>query len=525
MSGRLTDALSALRSLPWPGSTKRGHIVIAQEEPDGRGVSQKGQIYRAACIGAMASASILAGVWITALSLGAGLFTSARPKEPTMPSSPPHSPPYQPALPTHPQPMPPFPPLMPSPQPPGLPASPGYPPSLPPPPPPPPSLPRPPSPLCLSAISAKGVAAGGHRLQLWAYEGQANTYGLHKTSIILSSAAPAWNAPNDVICLSVAPRRDPRTCFDIRAVDGNWQEVLHFGCTSGALTSASVGSDSIAVELGWSIRKLPRATLSFTIGFPFSPPPPLPPAPPKPACDSAWCERYAAWITNRESKFHSLWGPNSFKTKRPTEGGCWDELGGQQYFVDILTTEGCNRNWMEGALPKEWATADVRPAFKAAAPALLGFDETIWAYCSEALGKDTTRFSQGSLAARCVESNNNILRLVNARPPWTMCQNFAWQTCAALGKLPGQGGKVIRFATAPKALELKEWEHPNSWPCYGDCSAGVYAVGDVFFAEIAVFSHLCRNAGELLQLERGETFACDFDPAQYHLLARHLRGV
>lgn len=115
-----------------------------------------------------------------------------------------------------------------------------------------------------------------------------------------------------------------------------------------------------------------------------------------------------------------------------------------------------------------------------------------------------------------------------------MCQNLAWQLCAAKGLLPGQGGKLLHFATAPKDLDIAEWEHPSiasagirpaaagvprsahtklpptdavpnhslplrttsyrslplvvaSWPCQRGCPAGKYSVGDVFFAEVAVF--------------------------------------
>ena len=42
-----------------------------------------------------------------------------------------------------------------------------------------------------------------------------------------------------------------------------------------------------------------------------------------------------------------------------------------------------------------------------------------------------------------------------------MCQNLVWQLCAAKGLLPGQGGKLLHFATAPKDLDASEWEHPS----------------------------------------------------------------
>ncbi|KAL1511837.1 hypothetical protein AB1Y20_005122 [Prymnesium parvum] len=398
------------------------------------------------------------------------------------------------------------------------------PPSRPPPPAPPPSPPQPPLPVCLSTLSASGVAHT-YRVQLWVYEGQANVKTVQKTSIAEWTTSPRWSQPDDVLCISVAPRRDPRACFEIRAFDGSWGgQVLHFGCE--LLTAESISPHAKSLELGYSISSLPRATLHFVVSHMQPRPPSFPPAPTMPPCSSEWCGRYASWITNRESQFHAMWGRVPFKTKGPTEEGCWDDFGGGQLFKDVLLGEVCTRNWMEGALPEFLEDEEGHPNFGATAPALLGFDETIWTYCSAAAGyADARAFSQSNLAKRCVESKNNILRMVNTRPPWTMCQNLAWVTCAILGKLPGQGGRLIRFASAPKELELKEWETPSSWPCYGKCPSDTYAVGNVFFAEVAMFTFLCRNAQEIMSLEVGETFACDFDRGRYYLFASHLLGT
>ena len=35
-----------------------------------------------------------------------------------------------------------------------------------------------------------------------------------------------------------------------------------------------------------------------------------------------------------------------------------------------------------------------------------------------------------------------------------MCQNLAWQLCAAKGMLPGQDGAHIHFAQSPRELQL-----------------------------------------------------------------------
>lgn len=73
---------------------------------------------------------------------------------------------------------------------------------------------------------------------------------------------------------------------------------------------------------------------------------------------------------------------------------------------------------MEGAS----GGAAERPSFAEPAPALLGFDSSIWSFCSRALGRDTSGFSQSGLAERCVRSNNNILRLLSGGWAWNMCK-------------------------------------------------------------------------------------------------------
>ena len=132
------------------------------------------------------------------------------------------------------------------------------------------------------------------------------------------------------------------------------------------------------------------------------------------------------------------------------------------------------------------------------------------------VGKSNSGFSQRELAERCVRANNNILRIVSGSWGWTMCQNFAWQVCAALGRLPLQG-RSLRFATAPKAL-TRRMVPPHQLAVRGtkSCPEGRFAVGDVFFAELAVFRAICENANELFVVERGQLTACLIDEEAYH---------
>tara|TARA_B110000046_G_C12889059_1_gene353515 strand:+ start:255 stop:470 length:216 start_codon:yes stop_codon:yes gene_type:complete len=56
------------------------------------------------------------------------------------------------------------------------------------------------------------------------------------------------------------------------------------------------------------------------------------------------------------------------------------------------------------------------PTYATPAPALLGFDETIYAYCSAEKGWNEGPFNpqdNWGLADRCVRANKNVLRVLN----------------------------------------------------------------------------------------------------------------
>lgn len=211
-----------------------------------------------------------------------------------------------------------------------------------------------------------------------------------------------------------------------------------------------------------------------------------------------------------------MWG-RAWGYKDASDDGCFDWKGGQQWFDSLLEGSYCDRNWMQGShvAPNAWD----RPGFDAPAPALLGFDETILGYCSHLVGLD---FDGGDLntelAERCVWANKNVLRLLDPQVPWDMCQNLEWQMCAIHGRLPGQDGMKVSFATAPKDLELVWWTDPaGTHPTYKPFQNG-YELGDVFFAEMAVTFTLCKNRAALFRLEVGETYNCDFDLDGWKLL-------
>ena len=220
---------------------------------------------------------------------------------------------------------------------------------------------------------------------------------------------------------------------------------------------------------------------------------------------------------------HRMWGARSWHLTDPGKGECWG--GGDPgmaggYFDQALAGYTCDANWYEGA-HGTLGDARKRPTFPSGkAPALLGFDSTIWGYCSHAIGEGTTWGDEqekalgmdfnSALAHRCVAANENILRLLSRNQPYTLCQNLRWLLCAVQGKLPHQKGKELHFASAPKDVDWNVWDDPARgdawWPEPHESS---FAVSDVFFVELALLNALCKNADELFRVEVGETFVCE----------------
>lgn len=234
-------------------------------------------------------------------------------------------------------------------------------------------------------------------------------------------------------------------------------------------------------------------------------------------------------LHDRNHKFHTLWGRYAWVNRDPGAEACWSY--NSNYFEDALKPEECNVNWLEGASGGQWD----RPQFAADAPALLGFDETIWDYCSEVAqqgnwgGGDWNK----ELARRCVLANQNILRLMfscadctGSRAGWNMCRNLQWVTCAARGMLPSQGpSRAMHFAKAPRELDTRDLDDPGrtgSW--WTEPHWNHYAVSDVFFAEVCLLSALCKNSWELFTVQRGEPFVCEYEDARYRTLVAALKG-
>ena len=159
-----------------------------------------------------------------------------------------------------------------------------------------------------------------------------------------------------------------------------------------------------------------------------------------------------ALMSDPTSKFWTLWGNKAWEKLPNGENGCWSAKGGGDFFFANVASGGqCDTNWFEGA-KGNLGRSEMRPPFTAEAPALFGFDESIYAYCSAAVGEPTNFIKADGLdfneelAQRCVDANVNILRIISStRKPWTMCQNLRWILCALTGKV----SRPARLPAAP----------------------------------------------------------------------------
>ena len=128
-----------------------------------------------------------------------------------------------------------------------------------------------------------------------------------------------------------------------------------------------------------------------------------------------------------------------------------------------------------------------------------------WSYHRRKLGSART----------CVNNFRNVLFLFasnvhNTGAGYNSCRNLEWQTCAAMGMLPGQTSATIIFAQPPNSLDA-EGERPLA-QCGGyspqGCGKHAYSNDDIFFLEVCFYSQVCANNDELFRLDDGEPFHC-----------------
>ena len=265
--------------------------------------------------------------------------------------------------------------------------------------------------------------------------------------------------------------------------------------------------------------------------------PPYPPPPP-----SRWlnADQCVSFWQDPHHRFHQLLGSGGWKVRHAGDGACWDtfnrgfDVGFDGFWNSLKQGNECSRNWYTG----NWGAlgyregggptlASVTPHFTAAhAPALLGFDENIEDYCQLNMGVTKEK----GHAQQCVLANVNILSLYGDQIPYNVCRNLEWQTCAAMGLLPGQGtgrgGDVLRFAKAPRNLEPFSGDRPIG-ACFGyhpdGCGDDGYSSSDIFFLEACYYNQICSNAHQLWTLSDGQDWICHFSEEGLAQLVEWLR--
>ena len=198
----------------------------------------------------------------------------------------------------------------------------------------------------------------------------------------------------------------------------------------------------------------------------------------------------------------------------PDGAGCWDfkrdctgdgclfrELGLESgtYWDETKIGAQCGTDWYD-------SSKDVHGNFWGGqAPALLGFDDDIKRACN----------------SDCDGAKYNILRLFSNQLKYNTCRNFEWQVCAAQGKLRSQAGNTIKFAVAPKDMDL------HGDPPFGCCNGWTdtacsletgFANDDIYYLEVCLFSMICANRKELFEVDALDDFACSFDAAGFDRL-------
>merc|ERR1712031_149562 len=107
---------------------------------------------------------------------------------------------------------------------------------------------------------------------------------------------------------------------------------------------------------------------------------------------------------------------------------------------------------------------------------------------------------------------------------YNQCRNLEWQICAAMGKLPGQGGVEIQFATPPSSIAFDgPWFHHCTGYKTAPCSSSHgFANDDVFFTEVCTYSIICSNGNELLDLSDGQSWRCNLSDSGMQWLKEKL---
>ena len=130
-----------------------------------------------------------------------------------------------------------------------------------------------------------------------------------------------------------------------------------------------------------------------------------------------------AMLRDSTHLFRSMWAAVPFARLRPGMPSCFEvprdrsseQMKPETFFSDTLSGAHCDTNWYEG---NNGDLGRATPSFAEPAPALLGFDSSIDAYCAE--NKPPPLQARGQRqyyghAGECVNANLNILSLYGDR--------------------------------------------------------------------------------------------------------------
>ena len=273
------------------------------------------------------------------------------------------------------------------------------------------------------------------------------------------------------------------------------------------------------------------------IRFIAKPPPPYSSKLSPPTCD--------ALLSDSAGMLKQMWNRIGWRQLHDEEP-CWGWEDPNAFFDNVISGTNCNSNWYEGSIG--WQR------FHSDAPGVLGFDDSIGGYCgglpygrrlaegmneSDAIGQyidegqtvdERSRRRRLQNAARsCVDKSRNILMIFGDNVHGTgagynSCRNLEWQTCAAMGKLPGQQTATIIFAKAPNSLDAAGGRPLGRCGGYSPqgCGRQAYSNDDIYFLEVCMFSKICANNWELFQLGPGDWFHCQISETGFRELQSYL---
>lgn len=138
----------------------------------------------------------------------------------------------------------------------------------------------------------------------------------------------------------------------------------------------------------------------------------------------------SAELADAGSAFHELWGRTGWERQAAPAPLCWSPST-SAYFdgVRAAGADSCDANWFTAG-SGDLASPAGRPSFSAPAPAVLGYDASIFDFCTQqdvsGGGGGGGGSWQADLVARCVGANLNALRVLRG---WNMCLNFRWPVC------------------------------------------------------------------------------------------------